>query len=490
MAKAETVLRFENVSFSYDLNKPIFKGAGFSCRKGFKYALMGQNGAGKSTLFKLINGIMPVTDGEIHKTKNMQVATALQMIPDEYMDLTLRDFFEKFDANEDYKIDVRIREVMKAVNMKGSHKQVIRTYSGGQKSRILLAAALIQKPEILLLDEPTNNLDSAGIEHLIDYLKKYKSTVIIISHDAEFLSNVTQGVLYLDSFAKNIEQYSGSYHDVVRSVNAKIEKQNKHNARIQREIEAKKDKVNQFQDKGGNMGAVAKKMKQAAEKLEEDMVNVTQLDRVIKPFKIPHQRDLKQDAVKLKTVECYGKKGPKPKDVKVTIAKDQHLHLVGPNGIGKTTLLNTIANRTNETTEYAENLRIGYYQQDFAGLNPDHTVLESLADAYGAVSNGKPPTEQMRGTAARFLLTKEMMDLKVASLSEGQKGLLSFARLVMQAPGLLIVDEPTNHINFRHLPHIAKALNDFEGAMILVSHVPEFVKQIRIDETLDLGALE
>ncbi len=158
------------------------------------------------------------------------------------------------------------------------------------------------------------------------------------------------------------------------------------------------------------------------------------------------------------------------------------MHLVGPNGIGKSTLLQSIANGTAEGIEVAEGVTIGYYRQDFSNLDFDKTVYQELA----AVLD-RPYEETIRSMAAGFLISGELVTTKIGNLSEGQKGLVAFARLVLMKPGLLILDEPTNHINFRHLPIIAKALDEFEGAMILVSHVPEFVKQIRIDETLDLG---
>jgi ATP-binding cassette subfamily F protein 3 len=126
-------------------------------------------------------------------------------------------------------------------------------------------------------------------------------------------------------------------------------------------------------------------------------------------------------------------------------------------------------------------VKIGYYRQDFSTLNFEQTVLEALR-----IAMGRPDEEKLRATAAGFLLTADVMDTKIGSLSEGQKGLVAFCSLVLERPGLLILDEPTNHINFRHLPVIAKALDSYAGVMILVSHVPEFVAQIRIDDVLDL----
>jgi ATP-binding cassette subfamily F protein 3 len=177
---------------------------------------------------------------------------------------------------------------------------------------------------------------------------------------------------------------------------------------------------------------------------------------------------------------------PKKKEVKVKLRKNQHLQLAGPNGIGKSTLLERLASNEAEGVSIQSGIRIGYYRQDFSTLDFNQTVYESLSAIVKEVE-GKLDEERMRATAASFLITGDLMYTKIGVLSEGQKGLVAFARLVLQKPGLLILDEPTNHINFRHLPVIAEALNKFTGAMIVVSHVPDFVEKIRIDEVLDLG---
>lgn len=169
------------------------------------------------------------------------------------------------------------------------------------------------------------------------------------------------------------------------------------------------------------------------------------------------------------------------KKVKVSLKKNQHLLFSGPNGIGKTTLLESLAAGTATGAHIAEGVKVGYYRQDFSNLNFEKTVFETLSEAMPG-----PDEERLRSVAAGFLLTKDTVYAKIGSLSEGQKGLVAFARLMLEEPGLLILDEPTNHINFRHLPVIAAALDKYAGAMILVSHVSEFVEQIRIDERLEL----
>jgi len=488
MAHGEVVIRFEKVSFEYGHNKPILDTVDFSIRRGMKVTIMGQNGAGKSTLFSLITGDKEPEDGKINLAQKTTIALSRQVIPRDDLDLTVREFFQKCFKEKVYDIDPRIDDVLEIVNLKGHdkvHERIVKSFSGGQQARLLLASALIQEPDILLLDEPTNNLDKAGILHLTDFLVKYRKTVVVISHDAEFLNKFTDAVLYLDIYTKKIEQYVGNYTDVRDQITARMERENRKNALLSKEIQSKKEQANAFAMKGGNLRAVAKRMRDLAEELEEEKVDVRKEDKTIKDFTIPFQEEQVGDIAVFSSISIY--KNHKIKKIKVNLKlrKNKHLLLSGPNGIGKSTLLESISNGTAEGALISEGVRVGYYRQDFSTLNFNDTVYESLADTCRNVT-GQVNEERVRATAASFLITGDMVHTRIGNLSEGQKGLVAFAKLVLTKPGLLILDEPTNHINFRHLPVIAKALSEFKGAMILVSHTPEFVSQIRIDEILDL----
>jgi ATP-binding cassette subfamily F protein 3 len=488
MAHGEVVIRFEKVSFEYGHNKTILDNVDFSVRRGMKVTIMGQNGAGKSTLFSLITGERLPEDGKINLAQRTTIALSRQVIPRDELDLTVREFFEKCFSEKVYDIDPRIDDVLTIVNLKGHakvHERIVRSFSGGQQARLLLASALIQEPDILLLDEPTNNLDKAGIAYLTDFLVKYKKTVIVISHDAHFLNSFTDAVLYLDIFTRKIEQYVGNYTDVRDQITARMERENRKNAMLSKEIQAKKDQANAFAMKGGNLRAVAKRMRELAETLEEEKVDVRKEDKTIRPFVIPAQEDILGDIVTFSSVSIFKDQKIKKIKVNIKLRKNKHLLLSGPNGIGKSTLLELISNRKEEGAIISPDVRVGYYRQDFSTLDFNHTVFESLAETTRKVS-GRVHEESIRATAAGFLIVGDMIHTRIGSLSEGQKGLVAFAKLVLTRPGLLILDEPTNHINFRHLPVIAKALNDYQGAMILVSHIPDFVSQIRIDDILDL----
>lgn len=484
MNREESVVRFEKVSFEYGHNKPILDEVDFPIRRGMKMAVMGQNGAGKSTLFALMTGELSPESGEVHLSRGVRVATAPQVIPRDQLELTVRDFFKKCFSEPVYDIDPRIDEVLEVVNLKHHeklHDRAMKSFSGGQQARLLLASALIQNPDLLLLDEPTNNLDKAGIEHLTQFLVAYEKTCIVISHDAEFLNAFTTGVLYLDVFTRKIEQYPGNYNDVQRDILARIDRENRKNAQLEKKIQENKDKANFFAQKGGKMRLVAKKMRTEVEEMEEAKVDVRKEDKVIRPFTIPVQQDLGGIGLTVTSYSVLKGKKPVKKKANIMLRKNNHLLLKGPNGIGKSTLLEAIASGTAAGAVIAPGIKVGYYRQDFSTLDFEQTVFAALMKAMG-----QPDEQRLRATAAGFLLTADVMNTKIGNLSEGQKGLVAFAVLVLERPGLLILDEPTNHINFRHLPVIAKALDEYMGAMILVSHVPEFVAQVRIDDILDL----
>lgn len=480
----EVVLRFNEVTFEYREKKPVLDGVSFSVRKGAKITLMGQNGAGKSTIFNLIKGDLKPKSGQVLFKDNTAIATAQQMIKREDYELSVEEYFAKAFVQVIPGLKSKISKVLDAVNLTVAMDKKVGALSGGQQARLLLAYALIQNPDILLLDEPTNNLDAAGIDHLIQFLVMYDKTVIVISHDADFLNCFTEGVLYLDSHTKKVENYVGDYFTVVEEIAARIEREIKKNAQLEKTIQDRKDKVNFFSNKGGKMRQLAQKLKEEAQELEENKVDVRREDKVIRDFIIPRQ-EIIGELVNIETVKIIQDHQPVVKEVNKILRQRDRLLVSGPNGIGKSTLLRSLVDNKSEGAKINPEVVVGYYSQNFDNLDFSQTVMESLE----SVRQFGYTVEEMRSLAAGFLLTGELMGHEVGGLSEGQKGLLAFCRLVLMRPGLLIMDEPTNHINFRHIPIIAKALNKYEGAIILISHMPDFVKEIHVNDYLDLGKL-
>ncbi|MCD8528233.1 MAG: ATP-binding cassette domain-containing protein, partial [Candidatus Pacebacteria bacterium] len=320
MSGNNTLVRFEDVTFFYAENKPLILEGNFALRRGAKCTLMGQNGAGKSTLFKLLTGELKPEEGRVIIHQGTTVALSRQVVPRDQLAWTVREFFQGVFADTVYDIDRRIDEVLPIVDFAlDDYDKKMNTFSGGQQARLLLASALIQKPDLLLLDEPTNNLDHAGIEHLTQFLKDYNKTVIVISHDADFLNSFTESVLYLDVYSRTIEQYVGNYYKVLDQVAARVEKEKSQNARLEKSIQEKKDKANFFANKGGRLRAVAKRMREVAAEAEENKVDVRKEDKTIRAFTIPVQEPLAGEIITITSFTRLVQGKEQTKKVEITL---------------------------------------------------------------------------------------------------------------------------------------------------------------------------
>jgi ATPase subunit of ABC transporter with duplicated ATPase domains len=249
MSTNTVLLRFDEVSFKYADKKEILVESSFSLRQNTKITIMGQNGAGKSTIFKMITGELKPQEGKIHIVPGNSIAIAKQVIPRDQYELTVTEYFATAFPEKDYKMPQKIEKVMEEVDLRVPVDKKIKELSGGQQARLLLAQAIIQEPDILLLDEPTNNLDDTGIGNLIGFLLGYDKTVVVISHDADFLNMFTDGVLYLNVQTHKVEQYRGDYHDVVEQIANQVEKEKTQNARLEKKILDAKEKINFFANK-------------------------------------------------------------------------------------------------------------------------------------------------------------------------------------------------------------------------------------------------
>lgn len=446
---------------------------------------MWQNGAGKSTIFKMITRELKPKIGRINVTPGTTIAISKQVLPRDQMNLSLREYFATAFDQKDYQLDKKIWHVLDAVNLSvTSYDKQLKDFSGGQQARLLLAHALIQEPDILLLDEPTNNLDSEWIAHLIWFLLSYDKTVMVISHDADFLNMFTDGVLYLNIMKHDVEQYRWDYYDVLEQLAARIEKEQQNNARMEKKITDAKEKINFFANKGGKMRKLASKMRDEVEEAEDNKVDVRKDDRTIKPFIIEFE-NLIWPIVTINNVTLMKKNHEIwHYPLNLVLKKRDRIIIKWPNGIGKTTLLKRLVNAHDGDATITEGVRVWYYSQDFNALDMNMIVRDALHEVSDMITD-----QEVYRAASTLLLTGDLLKQPIYSLSEWQKWLLCYARFIIQKPHLLIMDEPTNHINFRHLPVIAESLNDFDGAIIMVSHDDTFIGELDGFEVVDVGKL-
>lgn len=479
------ILRFDEVNFAYNDGKNIIlHESSFSVRENTKITIMWQNWAWKSTIFKLIMWELTPQKWRISLSNNAKIAIARQIIPRDQLNLTLREYFETAFTEKDYQLDKKINQVLKEVNFNAPIDKQLKDFSGGQQARLLLAHALIQNPDILLLDEPTNNLDADWIGDLITFLLTYEKTVIVISHDADFLNMFTDWVLYLNKNINQVEQYWWDYYSVLETISAMIEKQRAQNARAEKEIQDNKEKVNFFSNKWWKMRKLASKLKEEIEEAENTKVVVRKDDKTIPNFEIEFENYI-WPIVTINNVTLMNRNHElNHYELPIILKKWERYILKWPNWIWKSTLLKRLLNTNDSDATISKDIRIWYYSQDFNALDMKMKVWDALHE----VSNEIVDQEVYR-IASNFLLNWALLQSEIWSLSEWQKWLLCYARFVIQKPHLLILDEPTNHINFRHLPVIAKALNSYKGAIIMVSHDEVFIDQMKNLETIDLGKL-
>ena len=406
---SSVVARFKNVDFSFG-QKELLQDASFSVRGGSKVTIMGQNGSGKSTILKLLSGDLSPMEGDIHVDSGEVIAVAKQTMPHVCRGMTVKDFFSsQFDesSHPGAKLEGAIAKALARVQLVAPLDRIVGSFSGGQQARLLLSAALITDPTILLLDEPTNNLDKQGINHLRKFISETSKTCLVISHDEEFLNSFTDSVLYLDVFQKQVETYNGDYWFVKQEIAARMARENAQNTRLRKEAASKKAQAGVFANKGGGMRKVAKRMREAAAGMEEEMVDVRREDIALKDFQFPFSinEDYEGETRSLMTVSGLISRSPASGKLvasrlqnkrKIELRKGTRLHVHGPNGIGKTTFLERMATgsskATGKTVRAPRSTKIGYYRQDFTNFDATHTVLQCLRAS--ADKSGFQITEQ------------------------------------------------------------------------------------------------
>ena len=469
----------------------LLDGATTAIPSGHKVGVVGRNGTGKTTLLRLISGEISPDDGEIRAPKNTRIVHVAQEAPstptslidevlkaDTERSSLLEEAEHATDSNRISEIQIRLTDIdaysapARAAGIlaglgfsESDQKRGCREYSGGWRMRVSLAAALFTEPEVLLLDEPNNYLDLEGTLWLENFLRNYRNTVIIVSHDRDLLNNAVNGIVHLKQH--KLTYYSGGYdqfEDIRRekqSLELKLKKkQDEERRRLEAFVERFKAKATKAAQAQSRVKALAR-MKPIAAQIDDDVV----------PFHFPEpEKQLGNPLIRLEEVFTgYSAEKPILRNLNMRIDNDDRIGLLGANGNGKSTFAKLIAGRLDPLSGHkrqSKKLLIGYYtQHQIDDLNPKLSpydyIVELLEDATEA---------QKRAKLGQLGFGVEKADTPSGQLSGGEKARLLFALCSFHKPHLLILDEPTNHLDVDSCEALIHAINSYDGAIILISH--------------------
>ncbi|MEI6534509.1 MAG: ABC-F family ATP-binding cassette domain-containing protein, partial [Verrucomicrobiaceae bacterium] len=519
MSPALQMLALDNLGISYG-PRNLFSGLNFTVRAGERVSLAGPNGSGKSTLMKIIAGIEHQDEGRILKAKTVligylpqegveikgrtvmaEMETAFEDTvelqrqldeADEALGVHHHDTPEYAEALEAYgdlqirlehhdlgKMKPRIERVLAGLGFSRSdHDRLTDEFSGGWQMRLALAKLLLAEPSVLLLDEPTNHLDIESVVWLEDYLNTYPGAILLISHDRRLLDNLTNRTLAFEQGRVNL--YNGNYSFFVRESRSRREQLERAAANQHREIAKTQRFIDRFRASANKASMVQSRVKQLDKveriELEDDDDEIG--------FKFPQPPQSGQTVVRLEELaKSYDGVHNVLKPIDFEINKGDRIAIVGVNGAGKTTfskILAGVEKQTAGTRTLGHNVRIAYYSQDHAdALDGTKTVLETIE------KNAKGLSEaQLRTLLGCFLFRGDDVYKKVKVLSGGERGRLALANMLLTPSNFLILDEPTNHLDMRSQAVLQKALADFSGSYVIVSHNRDFLDPI-VTKTLE-----
>jgi ATPase subunit of ABC transporter with duplicated ATPase domains len=513
------MITFSNIQKQYG-KQLIFVDANFQLNPGEKVGLVGPNGAGKTTLFRMIVGDEAPDDGDVTVPKKLTIGYFRQDVEEmqgrsvideaiagsgrvgdlhhelEHLQQAMEDpaqaddmdrILERFgEVQEDYEhlggytLEAQAREVLHGLGFKDDQIDGdVGALSGGWKMRVALARVLLGRPDVLLMDEPTNHLDLESIIWLEQFLKDYNGSLLMTSHDREFMNRIITKIAEID--AGEIVVYSGNYDFYVRERTIRETNQQAAFARQQSMLAKEQRFIERFKTHAAKAAQVQSRIK-ALDKIEK--IELPKKRQVVKfDFRVP-PRSGDQVAVIEDISKAYGSRVIYD-GFSLTIRRGEHWAVMGRNGAGKTTLLKMIAGATNPdsgSVRLGASLSMGYFsQQALDVLNPDLTIFEQLQNDFPADGIGS-----LRSLAGAFQFSGDDVDKKIRSLSGGEKSRLAMARMLYNPPNFLVLDEPTNHLDLATKEMLVEGLKDFEGTMIFVSHDRTFLRGLG-SRVLELG---
>ncbi len=479
------MLTIADVSKSYG-TRTLFADVSLFIARSDRYGLVGPNGAGKTTLFNLILGEESPDEGTIEWERGADFGFLPQEsapVADETI-LEIATSGKKLvpENDDDYDIDwtlePRAKKILAGLGFReGDGDKQAKTFSGGWVMRAHLARLLVAEPALLLLDEPTNHLDLEALLWFQDYLGRYPGGLVVISHDRAFLNALCTGILELRGGTLN--RYTGNYDDYMGEKEARKEQQAAAFKNQQREIAHLQRFVDRFGAKA-SMASRAKSKEKQIERLEAVAVDEPQDDLKRIHFKFPRPPRSGLKVVELEHVEqAYGDHVVY-RDLNFTAERGQRIVLVGPNGAGKSTLLKILADVVPiraGTRELGSNVVPGYFAQNrLENLRADATVFENVMEL--RTNENQLTEQQARAILGAFLFRKDDVHKRVSVLSGGEKSRLALARLLVKPPNLLLMDEPTTHLDIASIDALVGALQTFDGTFIFISHDVYFIRAL------------
>ena len=460
------MLQVNDLAFGFG-EKPLYSGVNFRVSKGQKIGLVGPNGSGKSTLLSIIRGVEHGFTGKV-KLEGSVSLVPQEIKHDPVMDKS-RTVREYVDPNENL-LDFEINTMFKGLELSINLNHDPKTLSGGQKTKLALARALFENPDILMLDEPTNFMDIGGKKWVMKFLANYQGAVIVISHDLELMDTAIDKILAVTPYNGRIEEYKGNYTEYIK---LKADKE----MNLKKELEIKERHLKRTEERYNNSRAVATKsiLRRKVEREREALPEVPQELRKIS-IKLPEPKRIGE--VPIKTVEIKKSYGDLEvlRGVDFTILRGERIAIIGSNGTGKSTfikiLMDMIAPDSGEVRKNSE-LAVGYYSQEFETFDFNKSVIETFTE-FTKMHEG-----MARSFLGKFMFAEDKQLQRVGSLSGGEKTRLSIACLTGKDNNLLILDEPTTYLDVMSQRIILEALKEYKGTMIIVSHEPEFMKELK-----------